>query len=342
MPSSLEDLIESAVVPLGVVELPSSKVLVGNEAMARVLGHGPGTFVGTRTLDMLVPEQRQAADEALQALADGELTGYQAVRSFRAPDGPTHELALWVCAVDVEGGRLGLISAVPLDGRGAQIDPVTAVLSAPTPGHVALGTLDLQWRVDRVSHDVVELLGYQLEEVVGLPVLGGLHPGDLPVFLAAVERARADQRAVVVSLRLGAKSGAWVPVRAVLATLSKDYPPALAFALTTGGEGALTAVTGDDRPRLDSEVQRITRDLRVAGVVPRLERLPDVARFPQLSRLSAREWQILVLLLEGERVASIAADLYVSPSTVRSQLSSIFSKIGVHSQADLIHRLRSD
>jgi LuxR family maltose regulon positive regulatory protein len=133
-----------------------------------------------------------------------------------------------------------------------------------------------------------------------------------------------------------------MPVRAVLATLSKDYPPALAFALTTGAEGALTAVTGDDRPRLDSEVQRITRDLRVAGVVPRLERLPDVVRFPQLSRLSAREWQILVLLLEGERVASIAADLYVSPSTVRSQLSSIFSKIGVHSQADLIHRLRSD
>jgi PAS domain S-box-containing protein len=123
VPSSLEDLIESAVVPLGVVELPSSKVLVGNEAMARVLGHGPGTFVGTRTLDMVVPEQRQAADEALQALADGELTGYQAVRSFRAPDGPTQELALWVCAVDVEGGRLGLISAVPLDGRGAQIDP---------------------------------------------------------------------------------------------------------------------------------------------------------------------------------------------------------------------------
>jgi PAS domain S-box-containing protein len=292
---------------------------------------------------MLVPEQRQAADEALQALADGELTGYQAVRSFRAPDGPTHELALWVCAVDVEGGRLGLISAVPLDGRGAQIDPVTAVLSAPTPGHVALGTLDLQWRVDRISHDVVEILGYQLEEMVGLPVLGGLHPGDLPVFLAAVERARAGQRAVVVSVRLRARSGHWAPVRAVLATLSEDYPPALAFALTTGGNKALKAVGGgDDRSRLDAEIQRVTRDLRVAGIVPRLDRLPDVARFPELSRLTAREWQILVLLLEGERVASIAGELYVSQSTVRNHLSSIFSKLGVHSQAELIHRLHLD
>lgn len=66
-----------------------------------------------------------------------------------------------------------------------------------------------------------------------------------------------------------------------------------------------------------------------------------MARFPALSRLTTREWEILVLLLEGERVAAIATDLYVSQSTVRNHLSSIFSKLGVHSQAELIHRLRA-
>jgi DNA-binding NarL/FixJ family response regulator len=46
-----------------------------------------------------------------------------------------------------------------------------------------------------------------------------------------------------------------------------------------------------------------------------------------------------VLLLEGRRVASIAAELYVSQSTVRNHLSSIFSKFGVHSQAQLVRQL---
>jgi DNA-binding NarL/FixJ family response regulator len=101
------------------------------------------------------------------------------------------------------------------------------------------------------------------------------------------------------------------------------------------------AISGTERSRLDAELGRITRDLRVAGVVPRLDRLPDVKRFPALSTLTAREWEVLVLLLEGERVASIAADLYVSQSTVRNHLSSIFSKLGVHSQAHLIRQLRA-
>ncbi len=118
------------------------------------------------------------------------------------------------------------------------------------------------------------------------------------------------------------------------------HPRAPAHTLADEERGG--ASSGDVQSQLDGELQRITRELRAAGLVPRLERRPDVARFPKLALLTLREWEVLVLLLEGERVASIATDLYVSPSTVRSQLSSIFSKMGAHSQADLIHRLRSD
>lgn len=56
--------------------------------------------------------------------------------------------------------------------------------------------------------------------------------------------------------------------------------------------------------------------------------------------LTTREGDILVRLMNGERVSRIAADLYLSPSTVRSHLSSVFKKVGVHSQAELIDRLQ--
>lgn len=58
------------------------------------------------------------------------------------------------------------------------------------------------------------------------------------------------------------------------------------------------------------------------------------------ARLTPREQEVLGRLMDGQRVAWIAADLFVSPSTVRDHLSSIFRKVGVHSQAELIRRLR--
>jgi DNA-binding NarL/FixJ family response regulator len=49
---------------------------------------------------------------------------------------------------------------------------------------------------------------------------------------------------------------------------------------------------------------------------------------------------VLTRLLDGQRVPAIAADLYVSQSTVRNHLSSIYAKLGVHSQVDLIRLIR--
>jgi DNA-binding NarL/FixJ family response regulator len=40
--------------------------------------------------------------------------------------------------------------------------------------------------------------------------------------------------------------------------------------------------------------------------------------------------------LRGERVSTIAADLYLSASTIRNHLSAIFAKAGVHSQTELL------
>jgi DNA-binding NarL/FixJ family response regulator len=56
--------------------------------------------------------------------------------------------------------------------------------------------------------------------------------------------------------------------------------------------------------------------------------------------LSEREGQILGFVTEGYRVATIARELYISPSTVRNHLSAIFKKLGVANQAQLLERLK--
>jgi PAS domain S-box-containing protein len=339
VPSPLEDLVGSSDFPLDVVELPSGKVLLTNAAMTGLLGTTPEELVGSTILDLVVPERRHSSEAVLRALADGTLTGFQAVRSSRANDGPAQELAVWMCAVEVEGRRVGLRSAAAVHGAGTPLVPLTAALNGWAPGQVLVGTLDRDWRIDRVSHEVVEMLGYQPAEAAGFPVLGALHPGDTPWFLAAVEHARTGRGTVRATVRVRAKSGDWARLTAVLATLTDDYPPALAFTIIASLDEGLTSRT--EGSRLGAELHRGTRDLRVAGMISRLGLLPDVSRLPALSSLTAREWEILVHLLEGERVAAIAADLRVSQSTVRNHLSSVFSKLGVNSQAQLIRKLRT-
>ncbi len=57
--------------------------------------------------------------------------------------------------------------------------------------------------------------------------------------------------------------------------------------------------------------------------------------------LTKRELEIVRSLLAGDRVPAIAHRLFLSQSTVRNHLSSIYSKLGVSSQQQLVDRFRT-
>jgi len=60
-----------------------------------------------------------------------------------------------------------------------------------------------------------------------------------------------------------------------------------------------------------------------------------------LADLSVREREVLALLVAGDRVPAIAELLHISPHTVRNHLKSVFRKLGVGSQSELIQLIRS-
>lgn len=69
------------------------------------------------------------------------------------------------------------------------------------------------------------------------------------------------------------------------------------------------------------------------------ERPPSAAALASRG-LTAREIEVVDLLLLGHRVTTIASMLFVSPHTVRNRLKSIFPKLGVHSQVELVRLAR--
>lgn len=60
----------------------------------------------------------------------------------------------------------------------------------------------------------------------------------------------------------------------------------------------------------------------------------------RLERLSIRELAVLEMLAEGHRAAAIAEQFVVSMTTVRSQIQSVLSKLGVNSQLEAVALIR--
>jgi DNA-binding NarL/FixJ family response regulator len=68
----------------------------------------------------------------------------------------------------------------------------------------------------------------------------------------------------------------------------------------------------------------------------------SVHAVPGFGRLTTRERQIVSRLLDGHRPPGIARALFLSQSTVRNHLASVFRKLGVTSQEGLLELFRMD
>lgn len=68
--------------------------------------------------------------------------------------------------------------------------------------------------------------------------------------------------------------------------------------------------------------------------------LPDPETAEQLESLTARERNVVDELLQGYRVSTIGRRLGISENTVRRHLKSVFLKLEVSSQAQLLERLK--
>jgi DNA-binding CsgD family transcriptional regulator len=111
--------------------------------------------------------------------------------------------------------------------------------------------------------------------------------------------------------------------------------------------GNLLALLGET-DRLVGEVQTVMRrigvELERLGISEiSLSDLPSFSRTStcaELDALSPREAEIVGLLVDGHRVSTIARSLFISPHTVRNHLQSVYRKVGVGSQAELIVKVK--
>ena len=121
---------------------------------------------------------REQSRKRLDLLANGVINGYHFTSTLTTPSGSPLQLEVDVQRLnDAEGRDLALVLLAPGDAthEAERADalvalrchlPRTAELDAP----LLVGTVDRDWRIERLSSDVKDVLGYDPNAIIGTPV----------------------------------------------------------------------------------------------------------------------------------------------------------------------------
>jgi DNA-binding CsgD family transcriptional regulator len=201
-----------------------------------------------------------------------------------------------------------------------------------------IGIMNSDLRIERVSNDTEALFGRSVSELVGTPMLDLIADEDAEGLLDAWKEASVGQRGVTVNLVIRSRVEP-IPesLHCEVLLLPLHPSPSCAFVfLPTRSDVSGIAVTDD----LSAILGRLGRGAQIAELARGVFHGITEREIPGVNSLTTRELEIVTSLLEGNRPPGIARRLFVSQSTVRNHLGSVYAKVGVNSQQELIDLFR--
>jgi len=315
-------------------QVGEGQILEVSDPLVALFGASREEMLGRLVLDFVVDEA--GARARWELMTTGRLDGYHVLaREFRRLDGS--EFTVDTCVNGVWEAAYRRHAIAMLLPQSAERSPATDVADAT--GAVVLGTVNGDWEIDRISAAVEQVLGYLPCDVVGEAIATFVEPADLPGLLVGVGHGLQTPDGAMLRLRLRTANGSHRHCRMLVTRLVGANAEGLGFAF---------AITDQDPTRvveraweLERVLQHIARQIEATGVVAGLWEAPATTNFPALSGLSQREIEVVTRLLMGDRVAMIAQQLFLSESTVRNHLTSVYRKLGVRSQQQLLSLLRA-
>ncbi len=333
MDQDLWNAVQNLELPLVLVDLHDFTVTYCTDAFLDQVQMRQDEVLRHPIYDLYESHDREKSREALRALADGKIDYFRSHRHLqKSPTSAGLTISLWVSAIGFGKRQFALAEVC---GRPDALDSPLVRYLGYTPLTKAVGLTDEQGVITTVSNNSKSVLGMAPHQLIGRHLLRT--PVERRLYEQLAER-HDNMEGYALSLPLDALNhlGGTPGIRCIVSALADT--PSFCFIAVSGSE-EVTDRQPDRVAQLEHRLWRIASEVQASGIFDTMSTMPDVARFPQLSSLSTRQWEVLSRLLRGERVPSIAEALFVSQSTVRNNLSSIFEKFGVHSQAELIARL---
>ena len=328
---NLEALVRASPFPVFVIQLPDSLITEVSDAAVQFAGRPRAELLSMRLLDYVFDPE--VAAQSLALVAEGKIDGYTRQGRYRQPTGDYRPLTIRISAFTDQCPRRRAL-AMFLES------PQEPVVPRDQPDDAAgfvLGTIDDQWRIDRITSDVGHLLHYEPESLLGQSTFTVVHPEDISQLLLFASEAAARHGESSGRIRLRTADGGWIQCRVSVTPLAGTTPGGYAFALCRVDPDRRAA--SPRQRELEDHLRRIAREVSASGVAALTSDMPTALDVPELSTLTSREYEIVVRLVGGERVSAIARRLFLSESTVRNHLTAVYRKLGVGSQGELVARL---
>jgi PAS domain S-box-containing protein len=329
----LLELVRDSPFPLFLVRLSDSRLLELSRSFEAWSQRSRSELIGERTLDFVADPV--SAKRSLDLLAAGVIDAYTRRTQYRRPDGSFVEFEIrWTAHLDESPPRNAI--AMVLSESTA---PSAESLERPVVPEdlLVMGTVCSQWKVDRITTDVFDLLGYQAADLIDMSALDLVHPEDVSSLLLLVSHA-SERPGTCGRVRLQTRSGDWLLCHITVRPLA---PAPGSFAFVLSPVRPTRPAEGPRIRELEDHLRHIAREIAASGVAAWSTAMPTAREVPELSRLTTREYDIVVRLAAGERVPTIARSLFLSESTVRNHLTAVYRKFSVHSQSELLARLHS-
>ncbi|HTT59080.1 MAG TPA: helix-turn-helix transcriptional regulator [Acidimicrobiales bacterium] len=327
------DVVGGLDLPLMLIELERFTVADVTKSFSSQMGVPASRVLNHPVFELYTDHDQRSARIALQALADGLLDFYSARRRLRLPDHRTLPVLAW--ARSLQFGESHYALAQYSATRASRNSPLVEFLGYAPPT-IAVGLIDDDGCITAVSKNVVDVVGEVAESLIGRPLLTDTEQRRLRERFDALKGE--DALTVSMPIQLSDANFDQHSVRCVVTCLAETTERC--FLLLPGPDAGAESKM-ERVAQLEHRLWRIAGEVQASGIFDSLGAFPDPGRFPQLSSLNTRQWEVLSRLLRGERVPAIAESLFVSPSTVRNNLSEIFRIFKVHSQSELLHLLNS-
>lgn len=334
--SRLRDQVRHSPLPVNLIRLSDGQTLEVSDELVTLAGMDRESLLTKRVADYI--EESEVASASLALLASGALDGYTRKASIRRPDGELVTFSVWVGAcTDTQPPRHAVATILT---TGNASDLPSAHDACPDTENLMIGTIDAQWRVDRITGADDPVLAYRPQQILGNSAFIAIHPEDVGNGMLLAAHSTVRKGVTFGRIRMAARDGAWVTRRVSLQPLIGEESDGFAFTVCReaghpDADRSMNATEG-----LSAVLQAAAADRKTFGLAAWMAAFPTALQFPELSTLTAREYEIVLRLALGDRVRTIAEDLHLSQSTVRNHLTTVFRKFDVSSQSELLARLR--
>jgi DNA-binding CsgD family transcriptional regulator len=322
------EVLEGIPFPALVLEVPSERIVAASPAAAHLLDPDRDSIVG----HLFEEFTSDNPDLGRDIFAGGRLNGFETFRVLRRARGADATVRMWIRQFDEQPSSKFVVAVIVVDVMSANGVAQTDWQETPA----VVGTADTSVMIERISSDAESLFKLPVSNILGTSMLALVAQEDMPACLAALEDASANQTGVTLHVRV--RTGIEGPaLRCEQVILPLQPSPSCAFIFLPRPDGNPAQPVS---ARLSQLLFRFGRGAEIAHAARTAFRGMTEQTMPGVSRLTTRELEIVSRLLEGERPPAIADRLFLSQSTIRNHLASVYVKLGVGSQQQLLNLFR--